>query len=142
MFCKLSETLELLADEADITPELKRLVKPSGPDGDDGVPTILVPSVVTICSTCNGEGKHSLHLGAFSGDRLDEARADTDFWDDYTSGRLDKVCDTCDGQGRVRVPDTERLPKALKALITAQDEDDAMGEAERRAERRAMGDWD
>lgn len=110
---------------------------------EEDEPHLVVPCQIVICSTCSGRGKHSLHLGAFSGDRLAEARADEDFWDDYVSGRLDQSCDACDGQGRLQTPEDSIAPE-LAALIKEHDDADAEEAAERRAELRYMygpGDW-
>lgn len=135
---KLKEPTLIYVDEEDLTPELiKFRPKTREEEDEDGVPALLVPCEIVICSTCSGRGHHSLHLGVYSGERLAEARADEDFWDDYVSGRLDQTCDTCDGQGRLQTPEDSIAPE-LAALIKEHDDADAEEAAERRAEMRYM----
>lgn len=99
---------------------------------------IPVPSKLEICGKCGGRGKHSLRFGAFSGDRLAEAREDEEFWEGYTSGAFDEPCDRCGGTGRVNVPDEQRCSPELLAAIQEYDEEEADYRAERHAEMRAQ----
>jgi RecJ-like exonuclease len=54
-----------------------------------------------ICSTCDGEGKHSNHLGAFTGADLDQE--DDEFLERYMGGDYDRPCERCDGEGKVLI---------------------------------------
>lgn len=101
----------------------------------------VMPHTWKICPTCRGEGRNSLHLGAFSGRRLEEARADTEFWDDYMNGRLDQTCESCEGSGKVRVLDRKACSKEKLALWDAQEREDAEYRAMQRAEYLAEGGW-
>lgn len=94
-----------------------------------------------ICGSCSGHGKSSAYLGAFSGRRLDEARADTEFWDDYVSGRLDRPCESCGGSGKVKAVDEAKLSPEDLAAWRGQEESDAESAAERRAEWLMEGGW-
>jgi hypothetical protein len=53
----------------------------------------------TICPVCDGEGRSSAYLGAFTQDDMDQQ--DPDFLEDYVRGRYDRPCDTCGGDGKV-----------------------------------------
>lgn len=98
---------------------------------------VEVPSHLAICGKCNGKGSHSLRFGAFSGERLAEAREDQEFWESYTSGQLDDSCDRCEGTGRVKVPN-DNLPAWLASAIEADDAAEEDSRAERHAEMRAQ----
>lgn len=147
MFCKMTEQLSLYLDEDSTAPEAVKFRSTPREDEDGNeqggyVDTAVpIPSKITICGQCSGEGKSSAYLGAFSGRRLQEAREDEEFWDDYMSGAYDRPCETCDGAGRVREPDEDRCsPEVLKA-IEEQDADDAMAAAEQRHEYLVTGGW-
>jgi len=102
---------------------------------------VTLPTRWAICSTCSGDGKHSLHHGAFSGQRLEEAQHDEDFWEDYISGQYDKVCDSCEGTGKVREVCEEKLtPEQKQALQEDRDFEDEQY-AERRAEYMMSGEY-
>jgi RecJ-like exonuclease len=55
-----------------------------------------------ICSTCEGEGKHSRHLGAYTSDEF-HREFDDESAEHYFSGDYDKPCGDCEGTGKVRV---------------------------------------
>lgn len=98
---------------------------------------IPVPSKLELCGKCSGRGKHSLRFGAFSGEALEEARADTEFWSSYTSGALDEACDRCGGTGRVNVP-ADGLPGWLREAVAEFDEEESLARAEHFSEMRAQ----
>ncbi|MES1993164.1 MAG: hypothetical protein V4457_06060 [Pseudomonadota bacterium] len=52
-----------------------------------------------ICSRCDGEGKHSGHLGAFTGSEWEQE--DDDFKERYMQGDYDRACERCEGTGKV-----------------------------------------
>lgn len=136
---QLNEKTHLLVDAAELSdPELERRAVRDEDDEPTGSVTVLVTGKIVLCHTCEGRGQHSLHLGAFSGERLEEARADTEWWDDYVAGNFDKKCGTCDGNGRYHEPDPERNPARLLELIHEDDEAEAEIRAEQRAERRML----
>lgn len=60
-----------------------------------------LPQRWVICSTCQGNGKHSLHLGAFTQEDIDRDWSG-DEWDGYLSGGYDRQCEDCGGRGSVR----------------------------------------
>ena len=99
---------------------------------DDGF-EVELPSKWTICSACQGEGKSSAYLGAFTRDDLDQQGPE--WCEDYFAGRLDRACETCDGAGKVRVVDWSKLTKQQKADWNAQVRADREIRAEERMER-------
>jgi hypothetical protein len=102
---------------------------------DDGS-EIELPSQWSICSHCQGEGKSSAYLGAFTRSDMDEAGPE--FFDDYMAGRYDRACDACDGAGKVRVVDWSKLTKEQKRAWNEQVRGDREDAAITRMER-AMG---
>jgi len=106
---------------------------------DDGEREL--PFMWAICDDCSGHGKSSAYLGAFSGRRLEEAQADTEFWEDYLAGVYDRPCEGCKGSGKVKIVDESRLSPEDLAAWRAQVADDAADAAERRAEWLMEGGW-
>ena len=53
-----------------------------------------------ICDNCEGEGKHSKHLGAFTSSDLQEWTGEE--LEDYFAGAYDCLCSVCGGSGKVR----------------------------------------
>ena len=104
-------------------------------NAEGGVDEVAIPHRWQICSACQGEGKSSAHLGAFTQSDIDEA--DQEFLEDYMAGRYDRPCDGCAGLGRIKVADLSRMSPADRAAWRAQcradDEIAAIEAAERRA---------
>lgn len=147
MLVKLNEKLAVFVDidqSLALDKQPKEIIKALDvEDWDKTLPDLVeieVPSQIKICGACSGEGKSSAYLGAFSGRRLEEARADTEFWEDYMNGQYDRICETCDGSGRVRVP-IDQLPEFIAKAIQDADDADAESAAERRAEYMMSGGW-
>lgn len=102
---------------------------------DDGA-EIALPTIWRICAACQGHGKSSAHLGAFTGD--DIAAAGPDFLADYMAGLYDRACARCGGSGKIEIVDRAKLtPAQLKEWLAACREDRECA-AIHRAER-AMG---
>lgn len=139
MRVKLNEPFTIyldLNDETKKLPEVKRALAARDEDSDELGDTleVEVPTTIVICGQCSGKGTSSLYLGVFSGDRLDEARNDHEFWEDYTSGRLDRPCETCGGTGRMKAVDEAQASKEVLKAIKEEDDDRAYARAEQRAE--------
>lgn len=100
-----------------------------------------LPTKFEVCGQCEGKGTSSAYLGAFSGRRLQEAREDEEFWDDYISGKLDRACETCGGKRVVPVLDRKKCSKADLAAYDKQQADLAEVRAIERQERLFEGDW-
>lgn len=49
-----------------------------------------------VCFACNGRGKSSAYLGAFTSDEWDEMGQD--WQEDYISGTYDRRCEECEGE--------------------------------------------
>lgn len=142
MYCKFKETLTVCLDEDSKVPEAVAYFRRHDPDEDTcDVRDVPVPSKIVICDACSGKGSSSAYLGAFSGERLAEARADDEFWEDYMSGKLDRPCETCGGAGRVFVPDEDRCSPELLAAIEEQDAEDYTDAQTNRMERLMEGGW-
>ena len=101
---------------------------------DDGEEQQL-PYKWTICPDCNGHGKSSAYLGAFT---AEDMRDDPDFAEEYMAGGYDRHCETCNGSGKVAEVDLRQMTKAQRKAYREQRADeaevDAIQEAERRAE--------
>ena len=104
--------------------------------GDDEDSFVKVPAHWVICSTCRGNGQHSLGMGCFTQDDMDEQGPD--FREDYMSGRYDQSCEPCSGTGKVLVINRDAPMNAQqKAALAKQDSDDEIDrelDAEHRAE--------
>lgn len=61
-----------------------------------------------ICRNCEGDGKHSRHLGVITGSDRDDW-SDEEF-DDYMGGGYDTQCSVCAGSGKVS-SDKNRVEK-------------------------------
>jgi hypothetical protein len=95
---------------------------------------IELPFKWAICSACDGHGKSSAYLGAFTQSEMDEQGPD--FFDEYMAGGYDRTCDGCDGLGRVKVADPKRMPIKQRLAYARQLADDAEIDAIHDAERR------
>lgn len=100
-------------------------------DGEEGV---VLPTKPALCPTCDGHGKHSRHLGAFT--QSDREEWDPDEWDDYMTGSYDRTCETCNGKRVVEEVDEEQLTPAQRKAWRKQCREDAEYEAICAAERR------
>lgn len=104
---------------------------------DDGGEREL-PFRYVICGQCEGHGRSSAYLGAFTGDQM---REDPDFADDYRAGVYDRSCETCGGSGKVKVVDRAKCSKADLAAYDAQQRESAECDAIQRQERLMEGGW-
>jgi RecJ-like exonuclease len=103
----------------------------------DGVEHEL-PTKWKICPQCEGHGKSSLYLGAFTGEQM---REDPEFAEEYMAGRYDRTCETCKGSGKVEEVDRRRCnAKLLRAYDKQQDSITEMRAIERQ-ERLFEGGW-
>lgn len=102
---------------------------------DDGS-EIELPTVWRICPRCDGHGKSSAYLGAYTRSEMDEAGPD--FHDAYMAGEYDRACENCDGTGKVQVVDHSKISADHLAEWRDQCRDEAADRAIERAER-AMG---
>jgi len=95
---------------------------------------IILPHKWQICGACEGHGKSSAYLGAYTQSEMDEAGPE--FHDAYMAGEYDRTCDACGGAGKVKIPDYSRMTKAQRAKWKAQCRADDEIAAEEAAERR------
>jgi DnaJ-class molecular chaperone len=103
-------------------------------DGEDN--EIELPTKWAICGTCDGEGKHSRHLGAYTRDEFYEAFGTPEEREDYFAGFYDKSCEDCDGTGKVKVVDDSRLTEEQRTALREAVDDEAEYQATVEAERR------
>lgn len=103
-------------------------------EGADGDVEIAIPTRWVICGCCEGSGKSSAYLGAFTCN--DMAEAGPEFHDDYMAGRYDRACDACEGAGKVQVADYSKMSKADRDEYRAQCRADREVDAEHAMERR------
>lgn len=66
-----------------------------------------LPWAWAICSACEGHGKSSAYLGAYTQSEMDEAGPE--FLEDYMAGHYDRPCAECDGAGKVKVADRSQM---------------------------------
>lgn len=96
--------------------------------------TIALPFKFVICCDCEGHGKSSAYLGAFTADEM--GGQDDEWREDYFSGRFDRMCEPCDGTGKIAVADESRMTKdqrrQYREQCRADREIDAIQAAERR----------
>ena len=89
-----------------------------------------------VCSACEGHGKSSAYLGAYTAE--DMAEAGPEFVEDYINGFYDRACERCDGSGKVKVPDYAKMSKKDRAEFALQERASAEVDAEQRAELRQL----
>ena len=98
---------------------------------DDGdVELHELPAYWAICSTCRGNGRHSLHLGAITEEDRDRDWAPDEF-EDYVHGGYDRPCEACGGSGKVLFVDPKTCKKELYEAYDAHLE---LEEEERRSD--------
>lgn len=105
---------------------------------DDGS-EISLPFRWALCSACEGHGKSSAYLGAYTQSEMDEQGPE--LFDDYMAGRYDRRCDECGGSGKVKIVDMAKLTKAQRDEYRAQCRADRECAAEAAHERRMLGGW-
>ena len=79
---------------------------------DDEVTPCTLRYEWVICDVCRGNGGHSRRLGVIDPSDWDE---ETLGW--YREGVYNQPCERCDGSGKVRELDEERLPDEVRAWI-------------------------
>lgn len=93
-----------------------------------------LPTRFEVCPSCQGRGKSSAYLGAFSPDELYEEGPE--FIEDYFSGFYDRECETCRGLRVIEMIDRETAEQVCPDLLHEHDEEAAI-DAELRAIERA-----
>lgn len=102
--------------------------------GDD---EIVLPYKWEICGHCEGEGKSSAYLGAFT---MEEMHDDPDFAEDYRSGAYDRPCEYCSG-GKVKVTNLKKMSEEHRAAYGQQLLEEAADRQTERMERLMEGGW-
>jgi hypothetical protein len=105
---------------------------------DDGS-EIELPTKFEVCPTCEGRGKSSAYLGAFTRDQLDDQGPE--WCEDYFRGDYDRACDECRGQRVIAVADRGKMTKAQWREFTRQERDSAECDRIQRQERLMEGGW-
>lgn len=101
---------------------------------------VQVPARWVICSQCDGEGKSSAYLGAYTAEEFHEAFSDDD-QQAYFRGEYDRTCECCRGRGSILEPDESVMSGAQREALRIEREVDADERACLRAEQRLMGDY-
>jgi hypothetical protein len=94
---------------------------------------ITLPFRWVICPACNGHGKSSAYLGAYTQSDMDAAGPE--FFDQYMAGGYDRACEPCEGTGKTKVADLAAMTKKQREEYRAQQRADREIAAEERAER-------
>jgi DnaJ-class molecular chaperone len=100
-----------------------------------------LPTKKIKCPSCQGKGKSSAYLGAYTRSEFDEA-FDEEGKADYFAGRYDRPCNKCEGAGKQTVVDLKRCTHAQRTSWQEQLDWEYESESERRMERRMMGELD
>ena len=104
---------------------------------------VKLPAEWLICGQCDGEGKSSAYLGAFTSDEWHQQ--DEDFQRDYMAGEYDRPCAVCGGSGKcLHVRRDRCVTPEQKAALAQLDEAAEAAADDRaclRAEMRLMGDY-
>lgn len=95
---------------------------------------VSLPYTWKICGHCEGEGTSSSYLGAFTWEELREQG--DEFIEDYFAGNYDRVCDCCDGSGKVVVADHGKMTEEQEKKYLEYMQAEIEYESERRAEMR------
>ena len=123
-----------LARESELNSDERRLISYIMDSMKDGeIPTVPLNTKWVICDYCEGEGGHSRRFGAITSDEWHE-------WDEesrhaYMSGKYDERCENCNGDGKVRILDEDRLPEEVVNLIQWYRQDSYDSAMERYSER-------
>lgn len=94
------------------------------------------PAKYELCGTCKGRGSHVNPSIDGNGLTQEDFAEDSDFKEDYFSGKFDVRCEECGGLRVVLVVDEERLTKRERILLNAIEEAEADAAAERNWHRR------
>jgi hypothetical protein len=105
--------------------------------GDNKEHVIAFPAKWVVCPHCDGAGKSSSYLGAYTASEWREQ--DDDFRENYMTGAYDRPCETCRGRTTVQQIDDEQLGRWHRRLLVVLEEQrrdfaeiDAVHAAERR----------
>lgn len=79
---------------------------------------VELPAKWEICSTCNGETKHSHAIGAITSDEWEHDWSE-DERESYLNGGYDRRCEPCNGTGKVLNVDLETLKYSKPILYKA-----------------------
>lgn len=104
------------------------------PDSETAIPTCWC-----ICGQCQGHGKSSAYLGAYTHEQL--ADEGPEFIEDYIAGEYDRACDHCGGSGKILTPDRKAMSTEMRKAWDVQAEDERAERAAERAEYLFCGGW-
>lgn len=122
---------------------MNRTISVTIAESDDSEKVVELPAEWVICDCCNGEGKSSAYLGAYTASEW--AEQGEDFHRDYMEGFYDRACDSCKGTGKQLIPDIERCVEPDHGLalewLHNQEKEDVLERSILRAEARLLGDY-
>jgi DnaJ-class molecular chaperone len=71
-----------------------------------------------ICPNCHGDGSHSKRLGVVDPDDWEPEE-----FDEYLAGRYDATCERCNGTGKIKELDEERLTPEQREWVQTYEDD-------------------
>jgi hypothetical protein len=114
-------------------------------DDDDnapeGVRDVELPTKQVKCTICQGKGKSSAYLGAYTASEFDEAFGTDEEKADYFSGYYDRPCERCKGTGWETIVDRRACPKDLLKEWDEQQEAERGCRDEARMESMMLGEY-
>ena len=90
-----------------------------------------------VCPECEGEGKTSNHLGAWTASEWEQE--DPDFQEFYMDGGCDRTCQSCKGKRIVITLDKSELSKLVRDLV--EDYEDELDRRRREWESETYYGW-
>jgi hypothetical protein len=105
---------------------------------EDGVSEVQLPWKWEICRCCSGHGKSSRYLGAITMSDREPGGSwdDPEDFEDYMDGYYDRMCDDCNGTGKVQVVDEQQLTEEQLRAWKAECEEEAEYQAALASERK------
>lgn len=100
-------------------------------EGEDCACHLKPKGAWMICPNCDGEGRHSRHMGSFTMSEFYECFEEQEDRDAYFAGAYDQPCYTCRGTGKVREDDEEafiRLERDREQELIAETGRNSAGE--------------
>lgn len=111
-----------------------------GYDSDAPWPTIKIPALYVVCSTCHGKGRHSNAIGVITQEDRDQNWDDESF-EAYMRGEYDQTCEECKGLRVVMsIDETRATEEQIKLYNDYQREQDEY-EQESRMEYRMTSEY-
>lgn len=102
-----------------------------------------LPTVMEVCPTCHGRGRHvnrAIDGNGITRDEMDDLGPE--FLDDYLGGIYDVTCEQCDGANVIEVADHERMTEQQALAWLEWREAEWEADAADRVERAYFSAWE